>query len=361
MSALLACLAAISYARGQDGDKTVSVFAAASLKDAFTNIARKFEATHKGSRVALTLAGSQTLSTQISQGAPADVFASASLKDLQLANPDPKSIRIFAFNHLTIVARLGLDGIRTSKDLVKVPRLVIADESVPAGHYAGEFLAKAAKVYGDGWLGSVQSHIVSRELDVRAVLAKVRLGEADAGIVYASDAVSANGQVRVVPIPESQNVLAKYPVGLIPNSANAEGGKEFTKFLFEPSAQIELNRQGFVSPITAPHKIVLFVNATEKLLPVPFPKGLPIVSLKVIGPGGKGEIVQGVPLAAALGSLGETVTFVAADDYAKSFKSTDLGSDKAVLVREADGNYQVVVAGFKPNWWVKWIRRIEIK
>jgi molybdate transport system substrate-binding protein len=337
------------------------VFAAASLKDAFTSIARDYESGHAGILVQLTFAGSQTLAAQIAQGAPADVFASAALKDLQQANPDPSSIRVFALNRLTIVERAGWNGIHSAKDLAAVPKLVLADNSVPAGHYAGEFLAKAAKIYGEGWQRTVESHVVSRELDVRAVLAKVKLGEADAGIVYETDANSAEGQVTKIEIPDSLNLVAQYPVGLFPKSANADVGRDFLKYLFLPQAQAELQKQGFISPISAANEIVVVAGTTERIIHLPLASNLHQVTLHVVGRNGVKETIKGVSIVSVLGPLPGTVTFIASDGYSKTFKGSDLGPDMAAFVREPDGNYRIIVQGFKPSWWIRWIRRIELK
>ncbi|HTQ09832.1 MAG TPA: molybdate ABC transporter substrate-binding protein, partial [Fimbriimonadaceae bacterium] len=225
--------------------KTLDVFAAASLKEAFTRIAREYEAAHPGLTVRLNFAGSQTLAAQINQGAPADVFASADERNLDLIRFDKPSRRIFVLNKLEIAVRNGLAGIRSPRDLFRVKDLVVADPAVPVGMYTEGFFAKAARLYGTGWLTQVRSHIVSREQDVKAVLAKVVLGEADAGIVYVSDVATAGGKVQPVPIPDRLNLTASYPAAVPSESANKDEAKHFIKFVLSDGSQHILEQSGF--------------------------------------------------------------------------------------------------------------------
>ncbi|MEQ1935315.1 MAG: molybdate ABC transporter substrate-binding protein [Fimbriimonadaceae bacterium] len=339
----------------------MTVFAAASLKDSFTEIGRRYEKSHEGVRLSLNFAGSQTLAAQIVHGAPADIFASASIKNLMDSKPDTASIRTFAHNRLTLVFRKGYAGGKRVKDLSSVPKLVLADPSVPAGRYAEELLNSAAKLFGRAWRTSVERRIVSRELDVRSVLTKVRLGEADGGIVYVSDAISAKGLVQAASIPASINPPVKYPIGLTASSTNKDAAKGFLKFIFTPEAQTILERNGFISPIRPVTKIEIVRGAKTRNVVVPFPPSLHLVSIEVLGHDDKPESARGVSVASAIGSHKGTVKFIAADDYAQTFPAKDLISGRAVLVRENDGNYQVVVKGHPPKAWVRWIRRIELK
>ncbi len=210
----------------------LEVYAAASLREAFTTIARAFEADHPGVKVRLTFAGSQTLAAQIANGAPADVFASASPKNLQGLAYDPKTRRVFATNRLVV---LGTPSLR---DLSKARRIVLAARGVPAGGYARAALAKASRDYGAAWLRAVESRVVSEENDVRAVLTKVRLGEADAGIVYASDAKGAL-------IPKAYQPRIEYPVVALTQKALA---KAFVATLVSPAGRKALAARGFGPP-----------------------------------------------------------------------------------------------------------------
>lgn len=361
MVQLVLLAAVLSVPRGGTLDANLNVFAAASLKDAFTAIARDYEAEHPSVHVTLTFAGSQTLAAQIDQGAPADVFAAAAPQNLDAAHPDASTVRIFARNRLTIVERTGWNGVHSLKDLSSVPKLVLAADAVPAGRYAAEMLHAAARTYGRAWEQAVESHVVSRELDVRAVLAKVKLGEADAGIVYESDAVSARGQVTDVPIPDALNPLAEYPVGAFTGSPNPDVGRDFIKFLFTAKAQKELSKQGFVSAIEPSPFITVVNGSATKRVAVPLPTRFRRVTLHVVGRNGVRETVTGVSVESVVGPLGKSVTFTASDGYARTLNSSVLGPDMAALVREPDGNYQIVIQGYKPSWWVKWIRRIDVK
>ncbi len=227
---------------------SINVFAAASLKDAFTSIARTFERSHKGVKVKLSFAGSQTLAAQIKNGAPADVFASADMKSMFDAGKT-SSVQVFARNSLTIIIRKDLHGVTLLRDLSRVGKIVVADQKVPAGKYTAILLAEAGERYGSSWLGQVKGRIVSRELDVRTVLARVRLGEADAGIVYVTDARSAGRAVQAVSIPSDLNVSASYPAAIPQGAPNPVGAASFLKYLHGEAAQRILRSQGFLAPL----------------------------------------------------------------------------------------------------------------
>lgn len=226
---------------------SINVYAAASLKDAFTSIARSYERSHKGTKVKLSFAGSQTLAAQIKNGAPADVFASADMKSMFDAGK-VGSVQVFARNSLTIVIRKDLRDLTSLKDLGRVGKIVVADRKVPAGKYTATLLAEAGERYGSSWLSKVEGKIVSRELDVRTVLARVRMGEADAGIVYDTDAQSAGRSVQTVPVPSDLNVSASYPVGIPGGAPNPVAATSFLRYLRGDAAQKILRSQGFLAP-----------------------------------------------------------------------------------------------------------------
>ncbi len=224
---------------------TLNVFAAASLKESFSAIEKLYEAKYPNVDVRLNFAGSQTLATQISHGAPADVFASAAEKNLRSIRYDAKTFRFFASNHLIITLRRGLSGFSTPLDLARVGSVVVADPAVPVGAYTQAFFERAAKVYGAGWMKRVKSHVVSRELDVKAVLAKVILGEADAGVVYSTDSVAAGEKVGRIAIPNSMNEVVRYPVAVPLYAEHPAEGLSFVEFLLSKSGQTTLKRFGF--------------------------------------------------------------------------------------------------------------------
>jgi molybdate transport system substrate-binding protein len=241
VSSLLALLTASPLAVADDSQakgKSVSVSAAASLSGAFRDIASQFEKAHPGLKVELNLAGSPTLVNQIQQGAHVDVFASADeanmkkLIDAQLVRGEAK---VFARNRLTIAVQKGNPKkIESLADLAK-PGLTIAlaGPTVPVGRYAREAFSKAGVAVPEG----------SQELDVKAVLQKVALGEADAGIVYVTDI--AGPEVEGIAIPEGQNVLASYPIATLRDAENPAGGEAFVSFVLSPDGQQTLARFGF--------------------------------------------------------------------------------------------------------------------
>jgi molybdate transport system substrate-binding protein len=236
----------------EGGDLTV--FAAASLTDAFEAIAQELEATTPNLSITYNFGGSQALVTQLEEGAQADVFASANVTQMDaaiaagLVAGAPLS---FTHNRLAIVtpadnpadiesaADLGEEGIL----------LVLAQSEVPAGKYAREsfcLMATDTASYGAGFVERIAANVASEEEDVRDVLAKVALGEADAGIVYVSDAVAAGDQVHVIDIPDEVNVIATYPVAVLAQGDQALGSA-FVAYLISDAGQAMLERYGFQS------------------------------------------------------------------------------------------------------------------
>jgi len=342
--------------------RTLNVFAAASLKEAFTQIAHNYEASHPGLTVRLNFAGSQTLAAQINQGAPADVFASAAEKNLDDIQFDKPSHRIFVLNKLEIAVRSGQPGIRTPRDLAKIPNLVVADPAVPVGHYTENFFGKAAGVYGSNWLAQIRSHIVSREDDVKAVLAKVILGEADAGIVYVSDVATARGKVVPVAIPDRLNETVSYHAAIPTSSQNKDDAKHFLKFVLSDASQAVLEHSGFVSP-TRPVSYLILENGSNAVrVSLPLSGRYPQATVRVADEGKREETFRGAVVSTLPWFSGSaTATFVGADGYSQTISIVDLKSRKAVLVRGSDGNYQLIVPGLKPNMWVNWLRSIEVR
>ncbi len=221
----------------------VFVFAAASLTDAFKALGTAFEAANPDTTVRFSFAGSHQLATQILQGAPADVFASADPRQMQ-AVPAARAVggepRLFAANGLAIVVERGNPlGVRGLADLARVDlTLVLAAEEVPAGRYTRLALERAG----------VEVAAASFENDVRSVLFKVRLGEADAGIVYTSDVLAAGGAVDAVPIPPRHNVIVRYPIAVPAGAPNPVGGQAFVAFARSAEGQAVLARYGFSGP-----------------------------------------------------------------------------------------------------------------
>ena len=240
--ALLSALAVLCCAQ-----RTVTVFAAASLKESFTQIGVAFERKH-GVKVRFSFAGSQQLAAQIEAGAPADVFASADRLNLAKVRTVNGTVMSFAVNRLAVVVRKGGPVVKDVRGLAGVRRLVLASPKVPVGAYTRTMLERAGRHYGDSWKGAVLGRVVSEEQDVRAVLAKVVLGEADAGIVYATDAVAAGSKVRTLLIPPALDVRADYVVGVPIRAKEAGLAKEFIAFLGTGEAQRCLLSKGFTLP-----------------------------------------------------------------------------------------------------------------
>jgi molybdate transport system substrate-binding protein len=227
---------------------TVTVFAAASLRDVFGALGTAFEREHPGTKVQFNFAGSQELRTQIEQGAPADVFASADNKHMEAARkagavdvPTP-----FATNAPVIVVPVDNPGkVSSLKDLATVKRLVIGTPEVPIGNYTLQILEKAKSSYGADFPTRVQAHVVSRELNVRQVLTKISLGEADAGIVYRTDARSAGEKVRVIEIPPELNVMAEYPIATVTRAPQPQLARAWVALVTGPTGQAALKAAGF--------------------------------------------------------------------------------------------------------------------
>ncbi|HKV89242.1 MAG TPA: molybdate ABC transporter substrate-binding protein [Candidatus Dormibacteraeota bacterium] len=216
----------------------ITVFAAASLQPPFDRIGRQLKSS-QNLTTTFSYAGTQTLTAQLQQGAQADVFASADtthMTTLQSGGLIAGAPTVFAHNRLEIaVAKGNPKGIHTLADLARSGLVVVlADPSVPAGKYAAQALARAG----------VKVKPASLELQVTAVLNKVALGEADAGIVYVSDIVT-SGKVDGVAIPDNQNVIAVYPIAALKTAQNSAGSMTFITFLLSSGGQAILKSAGF--------------------------------------------------------------------------------------------------------------------
>lgn len=232
---------------------TLTVMAAASLIEPFRAAADQFQADHPEVQVMFSFAGSQQLAQQLTSGAPADVFASANLTQMKAVVEAGRvtggSERIFARNRLVIVTpQDNPAGILRLEDLARAGiRVALAAQEVPVGQYTLEFLEKASQegALGENYRAAALGNVVSYEENVRAVLTKVRLGEADAGIVYYSDSVSDAGYVLRVEIPDELNVIAEYPIAVISDSQNAELAEAFVMFMVEGQGRLPLAAYGF--------------------------------------------------------------------------------------------------------------------
>jgi molybdate transport system substrate-binding protein len=222
---------------------TLVVFAATSLTDAFNKIADQFQAANPGVTVKFNYNGSSSLATQITQGAPADVFASASPKNMQTvteANLESTTPKTFAANQGEIMVEAGNPSHIASVSNLANPSLkvVTCAPSVPCGALATEIFKNAG----------VTVNPVSQEQNVGGVVTKVSLGEADAGIVYVTD-VKANGSKTAgVPIPAAQNATTTYPIAEIKGAPNATAAAAFISYVLGPDGQQVLKSFGFLPP-----------------------------------------------------------------------------------------------------------------
>jgi len=218
------------------GAKPVVVFAAASLTEAF-----KALSAHDSLVWTYNFAGSPTLVTQIENGAQADVFASADTANMDRLEKDgllAEPARVFAHNKLEMVVAAGNPkGIHRLADLARSDIIYIsAGPTVPAGKYASQILAKAG----------VPVTPKSLETDVKSVVGKIELGEADAGIVYVTDVAAAGVKVQGVPIPDSENVVATYPASVLKSARNRAWAEGFISNLLSAQGQAVLRRYGFL-------------------------------------------------------------------------------------------------------------------
>ena len=234
--------------------RTLTVFAAASLTGAFQEIGKDFEANTPGVSMRFNFAGSQILRVQIEQGASADVFASADHKNIDMLVTDRlvalDSYQDFVTNKLVVILPVGNPGkVDTLGDLARPHlKLVLADASVPAGNYARQILTKMSEdpTYGVEFKSKVLLNLVSNETDVKQVVAKVELGEADAGIVYHSDAIASPGLIAIT-IPDEYNVTARYPIAILTDAPEAQLAEAFIAFILSPAGQEVLSKWGFTS------------------------------------------------------------------------------------------------------------------
>lgn len=230
--------------------QTLTVFAASSLTESFEEIASTFEAQHEGVDVLLSFEGSSTLATQITQGAPADVFASADEDQMQVvveAGLTANNPRLFARNRLAVIATenssvTSIEGLAEPGVL-----LVLAAPDVPVGNYALEALERMNGSYGANFSARVLDNLVSEESNVRQVALKVELGEADAAIVYATDA-AVTENISTIDIPDNLNVLGAYPIATLSESTQPDLAQAFVAFVLSDEGQAVLAERGFQAP-----------------------------------------------------------------------------------------------------------------
>ncbi|MFJ7153905.1 molybdate ABC transporter substrate-binding protein [Streptomyces sp. NPDC101118] len=230
---------AASPSAGAKGAK-LTVLAASSLTNVFEKAKAAYEKSHPGTQITFSFAGSQELAAQVKQGAPADALVTADTKTMDGLKAETGTPAVIAKNRLVIATGKGNPHkVGALKDLADTKlKVVLAAPEVPVGRYSKKIL-DAQKIVVKP---------VSQEPNVRAVLSKVELGEADAGLVYKTDVTSAADKVDAVEIPDDQNAVASYPAATLKGSGNAEAAAAFVAWLSSPEAQKILQDAGFQKP-----------------------------------------------------------------------------------------------------------------
>jgi len=253
LSVVLTCIVTVVGVRPAAAGKTLTVFAAASLTETLQQVEPIFEKAHPGLDVRLSMAASSRCRIQIQQGAPADVFLSANTSNmdpLAEAGLMEKPV-IFAHNRVLIIApKSNPAGIKSPTDLAKAGvKLVTCSPEVPIGKYTRIVIDKmdASGDYGPNFKARVAANIASEEPNVKGIVAKVHLGEADAGVCYASDVTPAiRSEITVVDIPDEVNVIGDYPIAVLKSSAQKALAREFMAFILSDKGQGLLAENGLI-------------------------------------------------------------------------------------------------------------------
>jgi molybdate transport system substrate-binding protein len=233
----------------------ITVFAAASLTDSFNKLGADFKTANPEADVTFNFAGSPALVTQLEEGATADVLATAAQSNMDTALERQLVVdagETFARNRLVIIVPSdNPGGISTPQDLAKEGlRLVLAAAEVPAGRYARESLEKFSAdpaAYGAGFSQDVLANLVSEEPNVKAVVTKIQLGEADAGIVYVTDVTEdVSADIAQIEIAETYNVIASYPIAVTAEAGEPEVAQAFIDYVLSPEGQATLEEHGFI-------------------------------------------------------------------------------------------------------------------
>ena len=247
---ILLLLAACSGS--SSSEPRLTVLAASSLKNVLPEIGALFTKDHPGVTMSFSFAGTDQLAAQIQQGAPADVFAGASTTygdQLAVAGLIDSYVSFCTNRLVVVVPSSNPAGINTPLDLSSKPaKLVIGSESVPIGVYTRAVLGKLNRLYGSGYSEAVLGKVVSNEGSAASIVAKVGSGEADAGFVYATDALAAGSRVSSIPLPTEAQALAVYPIAVVGASKNATEAQQLVEFVLSAPAQQLLEQAGFGPP-----------------------------------------------------------------------------------------------------------------
>jgi molybdate transport system substrate-binding protein len=368
---------------GSGSSGELVVFAAASLTEAFNEIATGFAAANPGAKVTFNFAGSQQLLQQIAQGAPCDVFASANKTLMDAAvlggRIELDSARTFVRNRLVVITPKDNPAkIASLADLAKHGlKLVLAAKGVPVGQYSLDMFDNVEKSGsgGDHFTDAVLANVVSYEQDVKAVLAKVTLGEADAGVVYASDiSAAATDKVTKIEVPDAVNVIADYPIAALKDSPRLELAKKFVDYVRSPAGQTVLVKYGFIpttgdatgaAPAAVPLEINGLVATPQKFTADDLAK---LEQTKVdAGDKAGAASFTGVRIATLLDLAkvnpdAKTIALVGGDGYTKELAIADVTKDDRAIVAIADnGSLRSVIPSQGPGYGVKGLVRIDVR
>jgi molybdate transport system substrate-binding protein len=234
---------------------TLTVLAAASLTEPFKELALLFESANPGVSISFNFSGSQQLAQQLANGSPGDVFASANQKQMEVAasagRVEAEDAQPFVQNRLVVILpKDNPAGIDELQNLTRPGlKIILAGQEVPVGQYSLDFLEKASAdlAFPPDYQAQVLQNVVSYEDNVKAVLTKVTLGEADAGIVYSSD-ISSNsiGRVQILEIPDHLNTIASYPIAIVSDSRHPVLAQAFIDLTLSEAGQQILEKHGFI-------------------------------------------------------------------------------------------------------------------
>lgn len=232
---------------------TLNIFAAASLTKSFNLIEGNYTKLHPNVTFKADYDSSSVLEQQLANGAPADIFASADATNMQKATTAGlvTSSQVFAHNRLVVILPASNPGhISTLKDLANAGvKIDVAAATVPVGKYTLQVLANMAKSpdYGPTYAAAVLKNVVSKEENDAAIVQKVQLGEADAGVVYVSDINPATAaQFTSITIPDNFNVIASYPIAVLKNSTQSSEAQAFVQYVLSPAGQGVLKQYNFI-------------------------------------------------------------------------------------------------------------------
>ena len=254
---IIALSVIVACGDGSEGETVITVYAAASLSDAFRDISAEFESRNPNVEVKLNFAGSQRLRAQLELGAAADVFASADVVQMALAEDAgliTGTSRPFASATMAVIASADSEIELVNEIASPGVKVVLAHESVPAGQYSRQllnWLSEADSGLAPDFAKRTLSNVVSEETSVKFVEQKVVLGQADVGVVYQPGAITAEatGSARELPLPaEADSVRAHYPIAVLSESEEREWAGKFVEFVLSSHAQVLLSRYGFDAP-----------------------------------------------------------------------------------------------------------------